>query len=126
MFGTHAQTVNAGQTFCATVDSVNNVQTCLTSGFAADNQTRVFGPAPTGGVAIAHLAVAASATVGGAGTVVTVLDNGVATALTCTVTTTTCANDTATVSIPAGDFLQVQIAGGTGVANAAFQVTFAY
>jgi hypothetical protein len=125
MFGSHGANVGAGTT-CATVDSVANTSACLTTGFAADNHTLVFGPVPAG-VVIANLSVVTSAVLtAGTGVVVTVLDNGATTALTCTIPTggSSCTNNAASVSIPAGDFLQVQIAASAGTNGVAYAVTF--
>jgi hypothetical protein len=125
MFGSHGANVGAGTT-CATLDSVATTSACLTTGFAADTHTLVFGPTPAG-VVIANLSATTSAALtAGTGVVVTVLDNGATTALTCTIPNggTSCTNNAASVSIAAGHFLQVQIAVSASTNGVAYAVTF--
>jgi hypothetical protein len=128
MFGSHGANVGPGST-CAALYSVAGTSACLTTGFAADTHSLVFGPIPAGGVPISNLSVATSvALTGGTGAVVTVLDNGTATALKCTVATggTSCTDNTDTATIPAGDFLEVQIVPSSGSSAVAYQVAFKY
>jgi hypothetical protein len=60
---------------------------------------------------------------------ITVLDNGTATAVTCTMTaTTTCSDDTHSVTIPAGHYIEVQVAnnGAAGSNDGPFTASFSY
>jgi hypothetical protein len=82
----------------------------------------MFGPMPTDAT-ISHMhAVTGNSA---ANQTVTVLDNVTATPLTCTTTaasTDGCSNDTDSVSIPAGDFLQVRVVNGDGSWRVTFQL----
>jgi hypothetical protein len=69
---------------------------------------------------LSHLAASTSGTA--TGQTITVLDNGVATTLTCQNTTgSTCNDDTDTPTIQAGHFLEVSVTGGTA---SPWKVTF--
>jgi hypothetical protein len=95
---------------------------CITAvaGFGNDANSVEFGPIPQGGVTISQLQAVTNGSA--TGQTVRVLDNITATALTCTNTAgSSCSGTTHSVTIPAGDFIQVQVTGGTA---AAWKVTF--
>ena len=83
---------------------------------------------PSNGGTISHLQVQLDANAAGSGNKVTVLDNGSATALTCTVASgsSTCTDSTDSIAITAGHYLQVQVTNLAGAANRRFQVSFRY
>jgi len=64
----------------------------------------------------------------GSGNTVTLLVNGTATALTCTVTagSKTCVDSTHSVTLAAGDEMQVQVTNNAGAANRQYLVSFRY
>jgi hypothetical protein len=99
---------------CLSYANISGENACITSNFTGSSKDLVFGPVPGppgSTMTISHLAAAG---LGDTGAVVTVLDNGVATQLACTVTTgTTCNDDVDSVAIPAGDFFEVQVTSGT-------------
>jgi hypothetical protein len=121
MFGNENQNADSGHD-CLTYTNDNHGGACITtiSGFVTDPNELEFGPMPPGGVTISKLLADTNGTA--TGQVVTVLDNGVATALTCTDSSgSSCTNTTSTVTVPAGDFLQVEVSGGTA---SEWRVTF--
>jgi len=83
---------------------------------------------PSGGATISKLQVQLDTNAAGSGNKVTVLDNGSATALTCTVAsgTSTCTDSTDSVSITAGHYLQVKITNNAGAADRKYQVSFRF
>jgi hypothetical protein len=112
MFGNGTQNADSGHA-CLTYANVGNGNTCLTTttGFANDNNELPFGPVARA-VTISNLL--ATSNNSATGQTVTVLDNGVATALGCTnLVGSSCSDTTDSVVVPAGDFLQVRVAGGT-------------
>jgi hypothetical protein len=115
MFGTNSTTVNPGP-LCLAYGNVANGTSCLTTGFPGSNAHLVFGPVPGppgSTMTISHLSASEQAST--TGVTITVLDNGTPTALTCTVATgSACNDDGDTVTIPAGDFLEVSATGGGG------------
>jgi hypothetical protein len=121
MFGNQNQNADSGHD-CLTYENDNRGAPCITttSGFLTDTNELEFGPMPAGGVTISQLQADTSGTA--TGQVVTVLDNGVATALTCiNLSGSSCRNTINIVSILAGDFLQVEVNGGTA---STWRVTF--
>jgi hypothetical protein len=83
---------------------------------------------PASGATISNLQVQLDANAAGSGNTVTVLDNAVATTLTCTVPSgsKTCSDATHSVSVIAGHFLTVQVTNQSGAANRAYRVSFRY
>jgi hypothetical protein len=81
----------------------------------------MFGPLPTDAT-ISHLQAVTNNAL--ANQTVAVLDNVAATPLTCTTAGTldSCSNDTDSVVIPAGHFLQVRIVNGSGSWRVTFQM----
>ena len=116
---------NAGSTNdCLTYANVGSGGACIVAGglttFASYPTSILFGPLPAAAT-ISNLRVQAANEL--ADQTVTVLDNINPTALACTTTAGgSCANTTTTVSIPAGDYLQVQITTGSGSWRATFQI----
>jgi hypothetical protein len=118
MFGNGTQNADSGHN-CLTYANVGNGNSCLTTGFANDNNELVFGPVARA-VTISNLL--AQTNNSGSGQTITVLDNGLPTALGCTnLTGLTCSDTTDSVVIPAGDFIQVRVSGGT---SSHWRVTF--
>jgi hypothetical protein len=121
MFGNQNQNATATNN-CLAYANAGHGGPCITSVtlFSNDPTSIEFGPIPAGGVTISQLQAVTDGSA--TGQTVTVIDNITATALSCTNTTgSTCSDTTHSVSIPAGDFLQVQLAGGT---PSAWKVTF--
>ena len=113
MFGNQNQNATATND-CLAYANVGHGGQCLTivSSFSNDPTSVEFGPIPVGGVTISQLQAITSGIATGQS--VTVLDNFTPTALTCTNTAgSTCSDTTHSASIPAGDFLQVQVSGGS-------------
>jgi hypothetical protein len=124
MFGNQNGNAGSGND-CLTYANVAQGSACLSLGrqaFASSQNPLMFGPMPTGGT-ISHLvAVTANSA---ANQTVTVLDNAAPTQLTCTTTTAApqdCSDDTHSIPIPAGDFLQVQVTNGAGSWRVTFQL----
>lgn len=121
--------VSPGSTLCLAVWGANTQGSCLASGYAADTSFRVFGPMPSGR-SIQDLTVVVSTAPNKAPVVVTVLDNGVATALTCSIakSTTTCTDQAHSFLAAAGDFLEVRVANNASntVAKPRFVASFMY
>jgi hypothetical protein len=110
MFASQDQNTDSGHA-CLSFAGASKANSCLTSGFVGGNTEVVFGPMPSN-VTISRLMAQTNGTA--TNQVVTVLDNGVATALGCTNTTgSACTDTTDSVSVAAGHFLQVQVTGGT-------------
>ena len=123
MFGNQNGNAGSGNN-CLTYANVAQGNACLAlvSEFASSANSLVFGPIPTDAT-ISHLL----ATTGNsaANQTVTVLDNAVTTLLTCTTTAASpqsCSDDTHSVTIPAGDFLQVAVTNGSGSWRVTFQL----
>jgi hypothetical protein len=118
LFGSDQNAVNQPN-LCISYANVAGPSTCITSGFTGSNGNIVFGPVPgppLSTMTISHLAAAASSVSSPPVTITVLVDGAVTTptALTCTVTTgTTCNDDTDTVTVHAGDFLEVSVTGGT-------------
>ena len=94
----------------------------LVTEFTASPNSLMFGPMPTDATISHLLAVTANSA---ADQTVTVLDNVAATPLACTTTAASpqmCSDDTHSVLIPAGDFLQVRVANGGGSWRVTFQL----
>ena len=102
-FGGH---VDPGQTMCIGVWGSNHQGPCLTSNYASDNNARVFGPMPAG-LTIQNFSVGVSQAPNVGSMVITVLDNGAATAITCTIPkgSTSCSDGADSFLTSAGDFL---------------------
>jgi hypothetical protein len=103
--------VSAGQTLCLGIWGATSQGSCLTTGYASDTSFRVFGPLPSA-ESVLSLSVVVSTAPNKAPIVITVLDNGVATALTCSIAkgATTCTDPAHSFIASAGDFLQVRVA----------------
>ncbi len=117
-----------GQTLCLGVWGANHQNPCLGAAFASDNNSLVFGPMPAG-LSVQNLSVAASTAPTVGPLVITVLDNGAATSLTCTISTgmTTCTDSAHSFSTSGGDFLEVRVSNdpsNTGMTR--FVVSFTY
>jgi len=120
--------VNHGQTQCIGVWGANHQGPCLGAAYASDNNSLVFGPMPAG-LTIQSLSVVASAAPDVGPVVVTVLNNGAASSLTCTIAkaTTTCADSTHSFVTGAGSFLEVQVTNDpSNTTNPRFIVNFTY
>jgi hypothetical protein len=123
MFGN--QNANAGSSNnCLTYANVGPGSACiaLVAQFVAEPNSLVFGPLPTDAT-ISHLHAVTDNSA--ANQTVMVVDNVTATPLTCTTTagsTEGCSDDTDSVSIPAGDFLQVRVVNGAGSWRVTFQL----
>jgi len=120
--------VHHGQTMCLAASAANTQGACLTSGYANDAKSIVFGPTPAG-LTIQKLSAAASIAPNAGPVVVTVLNNGVATSLSCTIAkaTTSCTDSAHSFTTAAGSFLQVRVSNDTtNAVNPRFAVTFAY
>ena len=124
MFGNQNGNAGSGNN-CLTYANSGSGSACLTliTQFASSPNALMFGPLPTDAT-ISHLhAVTANSA---ANQTVTVLDNTVATALTCTTTAASfdnCSNDAVDpVLIPAGHFLQVAVVNGAGSWRVTFQL----
>jgi hypothetical protein len=122
LFGNDGANAGSGAP-CLTYANVANGNACLTTGFSSGNQNLVFGPVPGPPGSTMTLSQLAASTNGTAtGQTITVLDNGVATTLTCQNTSgSTCNDNVHTPTIQAGHFLQVSVTGGTG---SPWKVTF--
>jgi len=121
MFGNQDQNATATNN-CLAYANAGHGGPCLVivTAFSNDPTSVEFGPIPVGGVTISQLQAVTDGIA--TGQTVTVLDNVTPTALACTNTTGSgCSDPTHPVSIPAGDFLQVRISGGT---PSAWKVTF--
>lgn len=102
--------VDHGQTQCLGVWGSNKQGPCLTTSYATDNSSRVFGPMPDG-LTIQDLAVVVAPAPNVAPMVITVLDNGAATSLTCTIAkaATSCADSADSFVTTAGDFIELKV-----------------
>ena len=132
MWASHGTPVNSGMCLAAGV-TFESTSACLTTlaSIEMDNSGITWGPAPAQ-ITITNLnVVTATAAVGpGDSQKVVVLLNGVATALTCNVTSgQTACTSTAAVTVPAGDFLEVEVttpSGGTFGGSVVYRVSFTY
>jgi hypothetical protein len=121
MFGNEQQNADGGHACLAYANSGHGGP-CISSvaAFANDANSVEFGPVPPGGATISQLQAVTSSTA--TGQTITVFDNTGATVLTCTNTAgSTCSDTTHSVPVAAGDFLQVQVTGGTA---STWRVTF--
>jgi hypothetical protein len=115
MFGNQNQNADGAHN-CLTYANSGHGGVCITSSgsFATDPSSVEFGPLHSAATISTLNAVSS---VAASGQTVTVLDNTGATALACTNTTgTSCSDTTDSVTVAAGDFLQVQVSGGTAAA----------
>ena len=121
--------VDHGQTLCLGIWGANKQGVCLISAFATDGSSRVFGPMRDG-MTIQDLAVVVAPAPDVANMVITVLDNGVATPLTCTIPKgdTSCSNDTDSFVTSAGDFIEVRVSNNASntLSRPRFIVNFLY
>ena len=121
--------VDHGQTQCLGMWGANKQGACLSSAFATDASFRVFGPMRDG-MTIQDLSVVVAPTPDVANMVITVLDNGVATPLTCTIPKgdTSCSNDTDSFVTSAGDFIEVRVSNNASntLSRPRFIVNFLY
>jgi hypothetical protein len=120
--------VNHGQTLCLGVWGANDQSPCLGAAYAGDTKSLVFGPMPAGRT-IRHLSVVVSTAPAVGPMVITVLDNGGATPLTCTIpiTMTTCTDTAHSFSTAAGHFLEVRATNDpSNLLNSRFIVNFTY
>jgi hypothetical protein len=123
MFGNQNGNAGSGNN-CLTYANVAQGSACLAAvtEFASSANALMFGPMPADATVSNLLALTANSA---AGQTVTVLDNAAATLLTCTTTPASpqiCSDDTDTVTIPAGDFLQVRVSNGGGSWRVTFQL----
>lgn len=121
--------VDHGQTQCLGIWGANKQGACLSSAFATDASFRVFGPMRDG-MTIQDLSVVVAPAPDVASMVITVLDNGVATPLTCTIPkgNTSCSNDTDSFVTSAGDFIEVRVSNNASntLSRPRFIVNFLY
>jgi hypothetical protein len=129
MFGSHG---NLNALRCLSLYDVTNNAACVTgttSGpYILSNAGLAYGPIPTGGITLSHLIAQSSAPPNaGTGVVINILDMTTSTTLTCTIPvgSTQCTDDTHTWSVPAGDYIQVQI-NPNGAADNQYQVQLKY
>jgi hypothetical protein len=121
MFGGQNQNADGGHACLAYANSGHGGP-CITTiaGFGNDSNAVEFGPIPPGGATISQLQAFTSGTA--TGQTITVFDNLGATALTCINTAgSSCSDTTHSVVVAAGDFLQVQVTGGSA---SPWKVTF--
>jgi hypothetical protein len=109
---------------CLTYANTAQGSACLSlvTEFTASPNSLMFGPLPNDATISHLLAVTANRA---ANQTVTVLDNVAPTPLTCTTTAAEpqiCSDETHSVLIPAGDFLQVRVANGGGSWRVTFQL----
>jgi hypothetical protein len=129
MFGSNGSEVSGTATTCLSLNSVSTPNECEAVGastgpFRSRNLT--WGPVPPTGLTISNLsALASTAVAAGGRATITVLVNNVAKELSCEIPagSTTCTDTTHTVSVPAGAFLQVQVA-SVGAGSLAYVATF--
>jgi len=122
MFGN--QNGNVGGNDCLTYANVAQGSACLglLTEFASSSSALMFGPLPTDSTISNLLAVTANSA---ANQTVTVLDNVATTLLRCTTSLASpqnCSDDTDSVLIPAGHFLQVRVTNGAGSWRVTFQL----
>jgi len=124
MFGNQGGNANAPNN-CLTYANVSGSSACLVGGattFVPAQNSLMFGPLPTAAT-ISNLL--ANTDNSAAGQTVTVLDDGATTLLSCTTTAASplsCSDSTDSVVIPAGDYLEVQIANGSGSWRTTFRL----
>ena len=123
-WGTKSGKIADEKSECLTVSNLGTKAACITTGFAANGGGLAFGPVPAGGMSIKDLRVESSEAVS---FTATVLKNGTATELTCKATTaTTCSDETHTVTIAAGEYVEVKVKGETFGKETAFAAAFRY
>ena len=123
MFGNQNGNAGSGNN-CLTYANVAQGDACLAgvTEFASSPNSLMFGPMPTDATISNLLAITSNSA---ADQTVTVLDNVAPTLLTCTTTAASpqnCSDDTHSVVIPAGDFLQVRVGNGAGSWRVTFQL----
>jgi hypothetical protein len=121
MFGDEQQNADGGHP-CLAFANAGHGGPCIAAvtAFGNDANSVEFGPIQPGGGTISQLQAVTSGTA--TGQTITVFDNTGATALTCTNTAgSTCSDTTHSVPVAGGDFLQVQVTGGTA---SPWKVTF--
>jgi hypothetical protein len=123
MFGNQNGNAGSGNN-CLAYANVSTGSACLAliTEFTSSPNSLMFGPLPSDATISHLLAVTANSA---ANQTVIVLDNVAATPLTCTTTAASpqlCSDDTHSVLIPAGDFLQVRVANGAGSWRVTFQL----
>lgn len=120
--------VNHGQTQCIGLSGGTH-GSCLGTAYASDTNALVFGPMPAG-LTVQNLSVVTSAAPDVGPVAITVLSNGAATLLTCTIakSTTTCTDSANSFSTVAGSFLEVRVTNDPSntVVNPRFVATFTY
>jgi hypothetical protein len=120
-----ANAVGNNQCLVAYGKEDNSIACSNTTGAPADDQELV----PHNGGTAAQLQVRLDANANGTGgAIVTLLVNGTASALTCTVApgSRTCFDSTHSVILAAGDVMQVQVTYGAGTGNRQFSVSYRY
>lgn len=121
MFGNQNGNAGSGNN-CLSFANAGSGNACLSliTEFISAPNSLTFGPLPTDAT-ISHLLAVTTNSV--ANQTVTVLENGTPTALTCNTAglLNNCSNDTDSVLIPAGAFLQVRITNGGGSWRVTFQ-----
>ncbi len=120
--------VGHGQTQCIGVWGAGHQNACLGAAYAGDTNSLVLGPMPAG-LTIQNLSVIASAAPDVGPVTVTVLDNGVATTLTCTIAkaAAACSDSADSFSTAAGSFLEVRVANDpSNTVNPRFIASFTY
>jgi hypothetical protein len=120
-----ANAVGNNQCLVAYGKEDNSIACSNTTGAPADDQELV----PHNGGTAAQLQVRLDANANGTGgAIVTLLVNGTASALTCTVApgSRTCSDGTHSVILAAGDVMQVQVTYGAGTGNRQFSVSYRY
>jgi len=121
--------VNHGQTLCLGNWGSNKQGACLGAAYASDTNSLVFGPMPAG-LTVRKLSVVVSTAPDVGPMIVTVLNNGAATSLTCTIAkaTTNCADSADSFATAAGDFVEVRVANDptNTVNNPRFVASFTY
>jgi hypothetical protein len=120
--------VNHGQTLCIATWGTSRPSACLGAAYASDTNALVFGPMPAG-QPVGNLSAAASAAPNVGPVTITVLNNGVATAVTCTIakSTTSCTDTAHSFSTAAGSFLEAKVTNDpSNTVSPRFVVSFTY
>jgi hypothetical protein len=108
-------TVSHGQTLCLGTMGANDQGACLGAAYAGDTKALVLGPMPAG-LTIKNLSAVTSIAPDVGPMIVTVLDNGISTLLTCSIAknAATCTDSADSFSTAAGDFLEVRVSNDPG------------
>jgi len=121
--------VNHGQSLCLGAWGSTKQGVCLGAAYASDTNSLVFGPMPAG-LTVKNLSAMTSAAPDVGPAVVTVLSNGAATAVTCTIAkaTTSCSDNAHSFVTTAGSFLEVKVTNDPSntVNNPRFVANFTY